>query len=161
MQPQTQLFIMAFERKLQLLQQCKKHLEKKMLCLLTCQLPLLEANLAEDAELQEEIFRHDANLEKCKSDLLTLWGCQDHTMSWKSFGEHLNVPESLRFKELLDELKRIVEEIQTLNAKNLALLESGKMYAEALLNALWPATTYSPDKANRHSVPPSRISVEC
>jgi len=111
--------------------------------------------------LQEEIFQQDTLLEKCKADLLKLWGYPDMTLTWKNLGNRLIGAEAARFKELQTAILQVVDEIQTLNYKNMALIESGQMYAEMLLNAIWPSATYSPDKANRYSIPCSRISLEC
>jgi hypothetical protein len=160
--PNQELFVIsAIERKLELLHQCKNHLEKKMFCLLTQQIGLLENCLSQDAELQEEIFQQDTLLEQCKADLLKSWGCLDTTLSWKNLGNRFKGSEASRFKELQAAILQVVEEIQALNYKNMALIESGHMYVEMLLNAIWPSATYSPDKASRYCIPPSRISLEC
>ncbi len=152
--------IQAFRQKMDLLQQIRTHMEDKTVLLMTNQLDSLERSLQIDAELQEAIGGQEKRLQECRRRIAAHWGLEIDELDWVTLCRRLPKQEAIDVENIRSALSQIVEDIHYINLKNLALLKSGQMYVETLLNAIWPSPTYEREKTGCFA-PPSRFSMEC
>jgi hypothetical protein len=152
--------LQALCQKSELLQQVLSHMQEKTVLLMTNQLDALEKNLQMDAELQEAISGQEKHLRECRGRVAVLWNLKMDELNWETLSKRLPKQEAIEVENIRNAIQRAVEDIHYINLKNLALVKSGQMYVETLLNAIWPSPTYDREKMGCF-VPPSRFSMEC
>jgi hypothetical protein len=152
--------VQAFRQKMDLLQQVRAHMEDKTVLLMTNQLDSLERGLQIDAELQEAISGEEKRLEECRRRIAVHWDLEIDELDWVTLSRRLPKQGAIEVENIRRAISQIVEDIHYINLKNLALLKSGQMYVETLLNAIWPSPTYEREKRGSFA-PPSRFSMEC
>ncbi len=152
--------VQAFRQKMDLFQQIRMHMDQKTILLMTNQLDSLERSLQIDAELQEVIVGQEKRLQDCRGKVAALWGLEIDELDWVALSRHLPNQEAIEVENIRSSISQIVEDIHYINLKNLALVKSGQMYVETLLNAIWPSPTYEREMTGCFT-PPSRFSMEC